>query len=124
MHRHNARMTVCAHLEEIRPVEPSGNGCVECLELGMQWVHLRRCTSCGHIGCCDNSPGRHATGHFHGEAHAIIQSFEPGEDWFWDYAAEEEVEPADLVPPLAHPLDQPTPGPVGRVPADWEERLH
>jgi Zn-finger in ubiquitin-hydrolases and other protein len=76
----------CSHLETIHDVAPSGNGCVECLELGTQWVHLRRCTECGHIGCCDNSPGRHATGHFNSVGHPIIQSFEPREDWYWCYA--------------------------------------
>jgi hypothetical protein len=80
--------TSCAHLDQIRDVAPSGNGCVECLALGMRWVHLRRCAECGHIGCCDNSPGRHATGHFHEASHPIIQSFEPGEDWFWCYVDE------------------------------------
>ena len=78
-------MSECSHLDAILPVEPSGNGCVECLALGMGWVHLRRCTSCGHIGCCDNSQGKHATAHFHGESHPLIQSYEPGEDWYWCY---------------------------------------
>jgi hypothetical protein len=75
----------CTHLEQIRDVAPSGDGCVECLQLGMQWVHLRRCTNCGHIGCCDNSPGKHATAHFGGTQHAIVQSYEPGEDWYFCY---------------------------------------
>jgi hypothetical protein len=78
----------CTHLDQIHDVTPSGNGCVECLELGWQWVHLRRCTECGHVGCCDNSRGKHATGHFHSSTHPIIQSFEPGEDWFWCYVDE------------------------------------
>jgi uncharacterized UBP type Zn finger protein len=96
-------MTVCAHLEEIRPVEPSGNGCVECLKLGMQWVHLRRCTACGHIGCCDNSPGKHATAHFHTEGHPIIQSFEPGEDWFYCYIDDVAFEMESSEPSPSHP---------------------
>jgi hypothetical protein len=78
----------CTHLDQIKDVAPSGNGCVECLRLGTRWVHLRRCTACGHIGCCDNSPERHATKHFHEIAHPIIQSFEPGEDWYWCYVDE------------------------------------
>jgi hypothetical protein len=78
----------CTHLDTIHDVAPSGNGCVECLQLGMRWFHLRRCTECGHIGCCDNSQGKHATGHFRGEGHPIVQSFEPGEDWYWCYVDE------------------------------------
>jgi uncharacterized UBP type Zn finger protein len=75
----------CAHLDHILPVAPSGNGCVECLLTGGRWVHLRRCTECGHVGCCDQSPNRHATAHAHSTSHPIIQSFEPGEDWLYCY---------------------------------------
>ena len=59
-------------------------------------MHLRRCMSCGHIGCCDNSPNRHATAHFHASAHPIIQSFEPGEDWLWCYVDEVGFEIRDV----------------------------
>jgi hypothetical protein len=58
-------------------------GCEECLRIGSRWVHLRLCLTCGHVGCCDSSPGRHARRHAYGVAHAIVQSFEPGEDWPW-----------------------------------------
>ena len=75
----------CSHLETITVVAPSGNGCVECLRDGGRWLHLRRCTACGHIGCCDQSPGRHATAHFHETSDPIIQSYEPGEDWYYCY---------------------------------------
>ena len=75
----------CAHLGEIRDVTPSANGCEECLQMGDQWVHLRLCMVCGHVGCCDSSKNKHATRHFHSTGHPIIQSFEPGEDWFWCY---------------------------------------
>ena len=75
----------CTHLDQINDVAPSGNGCVECLRDGTRWVHLRRCMECGHIGCCDNSPMKHATAHFHETSHPIIQSFEPGEDWLFCY---------------------------------------
>lgn len=78
----------CAHLESITDAAPSSDGCIDCLAVGGQWVHLRRCTECGHVGCCDNSPNRHATGHFHADGHPIIQSFEPGEDWYWCYPDE------------------------------------
>jgi hypothetical protein len=65
--------------------EPSGTGCMECLAKGSWWFHLRRCTECGHIGCCDSSPNQHATKHHHATGHPVIASFEPGERWFYDY---------------------------------------
>jgi hypothetical protein len=79
----------CVHVEGLETgVSPSGDGCVECLATGGRWVHLRRCLACGHVGCCDNSPGRHATGHANAEAHPLVQSFEPGEEWIWCYVDE------------------------------------
>jgi uncharacterized UBP type Zn finger protein len=69
-------------------VRPASAACNECLAEGLQWVHLRLCMSCGHIGCCDSSPGRHATGHFHATQHPVIKSFEPGEEWAWCYVHE------------------------------------
>ena len=69
-------------------------GCEECLASGGRWVHLRMCLSCGHVGCCDSSPGKHATGHFKGTKHALIRSAEPGEDWGWCYVEEMFIEPA------------------------------
>lgn len=75
----------CTHLDHILDVQSSGTGCVECLLIGSTWVHLRRCTECGHVGCCDNSPNRHATAHTGATKHPIIQSFEPGEEWFYCY---------------------------------------
>jgi hypothetical protein len=110
------------HVDPTAP--PSGTGCAECLETGGWWFHLRRCAQCGHIGCCDSSPSQHASKHAAATGHRIIRSFEPGEDWFWDYATEEFVTGPRLAPPEHHPLDQPTPGPRGRVPRDWESRLH
>jgi hypothetical protein len=79
----------CTHLDAARDVEPSTTqGCEDCLRLGTSWVHLRECLVCGHVGCCDNSPERHATGHFQSSGHPLIRSFEPGEDWGWCYADE------------------------------------
>ncbi len=78
--------TNCAHLGEIRDVAArTPDGCEECLAMGDEWVHLRKCLTCGHIGCCDDSRNRHATKHFHTTDHPIVQSFEPGEDWRWCY---------------------------------------
>lgn len=98
---------------------PSGTGCVECLAGGGWWVHLRRCAECGHIGCCDNSPGQHATRHQAETGHPVIQSFEPGEDWFFDYRTEEVFEGPRLPDPQSRPADQQAPGPKGRVPVNW-----
>jgi uncharacterized UBP type Zn finger protein len=75
----------CRHLDAIRPVMPSAQGCEECLASGSEWVQLRICLTCGHVGCCDSSPGKHATAHFHATGHPIMQSFEPGETWKWCY---------------------------------------
>jgi Zn-finger in ubiquitin-hydrolases and other protein len=104
--------------------EPSGSGCARCLADGGWWLHLRRCAKCGNIGCCDASPSQHASLHAHEDGHDVIRSFEPGEEWFWDYASQEFSEGPRLAPPEHHPLDQPTPGPAGRVPQDWQRHLH
>jgi Zn-finger in ubiquitin-hydrolases and other protein len=113
-------------MEEIDPsVPPSGTGCAECEASGGWWVHLRRCTKCGHIGCCDTSPAQHATAHAKSTGHRMIRSFEPGESWFWDYQTDEMYSGGpELAPPEHHPTDQPVPGPAGRVPADWQSYLH
>jgi uncharacterized UBP type Zn finger protein len=76
----------CSHIDQINDVQPSANGCEDCLAIGGRWVHLRLCLTCGHVGCCDSSPNKHATAHFHTAGHPLVQSFEPGEDWVWCYA--------------------------------------
>jgi uncharacterized UBP type Zn finger protein len=80
----------CSHLDSIEHVDlpPEVAGCEECLALGMSWVHLRMCQTCSHIGCCDNSVGKHATAHFQETRHPIIRSAQPGEDWSWCYVDE------------------------------------
>ena len=76
----------CTHLDWIRAVTASSWGCEDCLAAGRRdWVHLRVCQTCGHVGCCDSSPGRHATRHFTRRGHPIVRSYEPGEGWFWCY---------------------------------------
>jgi hypothetical protein len=105
-------------------VPPSGPGCQECTATGGWWFHLRRCAKCGHVGCCNSSPSQHASGHAAATGHRVIQSYEPGEDGFWDYVLDDEVDGPVLAPPHHHPLDQPTPGPAGRVPPNWEELLN
>jgi uncharacterized UBP type Zn finger protein len=80
---------VCGHLDAVDPdIVPSSPGCLECLQTGSPWVHLRLCLSCGHVGCCDSSPNKHATRHFRATAHPLVRSFEPGEDWWWCYVDE------------------------------------
>lgn len=103
-------------------VKPSGDGCVECLASAGWWFHLRRCAECGHIGCCDSSPQQHAQSHSKQSGHPLIQSFEPGEDWFWDYPSADYYDGPELAAPTSHPTDQPTPG--GKVPADWQQHLN
>jgi hypothetical protein len=105
---------------------PSGTGCSECEAAAPQgwWVHLRRCAACGHVGCCDSSPGQHATAHFRSSGHRYMQSFEPGEEWFYDFESEEMFLGPQLAGPTSHPEQQTAPGPSERVPADWMEHIH
>ena len=83
-------MARCAHLGSVAILDAPDDiaGCAVCLKTGGRWVHLRMCQTCGQIGCCDNSPGRHATAHHHETGHPIIRSVEPGEDWSWCYPDE------------------------------------
>jgi hypothetical protein len=94
----------CTHLDQVESVSPSGTGCVECLANGRHdWVHLRLCMTCGHVGCCDNSPGKHATGHFHSIGHPIIRSYEPRENWWWCYVDELAFDVAGAPAAPSHP---------------------
>jgi uncharacterized UBP type Zn finger protein len=80
----------CSHLDQIEVTElpESVAGCEDCLRTGGKWLHLRICVTCGHVGCCDDSPNRHATAHAHESTHPIIRSLEPGEEWCWCYQDE------------------------------------
>jgi len=76
----------CAHLAEVADVTPSTTkGCEDCLLEGSRWLHLRECLVCGHVGCCDDSPRKHAAAHYRASQHPLMRSFEPGEDWGWCY---------------------------------------
>ena len=75
----------CSHLSFVKTAEPRTAGCEECLQLGDEWIHLRLCRTCGHVGCCDDSKNRHATKHYHATQHPIMTSFEPRENWSWCY---------------------------------------
>jgi CPA1 family monovalent cation:H+ antiporter len=79
----------CDHLDSTPPVPPTAPGedlvCEECVAAGVHWVSLRRCLTCGYVACCDSSPLRHSTEHFHDTTHPVMQSAQPGEDWRWCY---------------------------------------
>lgn len=75
----------CSHLDEIREVAPSSDGCEDCLKIGDTWFHLRLCRTCGHVACCDTSKNRHASAHVKETEHPIVESFQPGEDWMYCY---------------------------------------
>jgi uncharacterized UBP type Zn finger protein len=83
-------MPTCTHLDRITVVDlpEEIRGCEDCLATGGRWVHLRMCQSCGHIGCCDSSPNRHASGHARDSGHPVARSAEPGEEWSWCYEDE------------------------------------
>jgi phosphoenolpyruvate-protein phosphotransferase len=90
----------CEHAAKVKPVPPrTPTGCEECRAAGMSWVHLRLCLTCGHVGCCDSSPGRHATRHAQATSHPVIASYEPGERWAWCYTDQVGV----ALPPQAVP---------------------
>ncbi len=99
-------MAACTHLDSVTVTElpDSVAGCEECLKSGDVWLHLRICLECGHVGCCDDSPNRHATAHHHSSGHPLIRSLEPGERWSWCYVDElalliPEIRGATRIPP-------------------------
>jgi uncharacterized UBP type Zn finger protein len=83
-------MATCTHLDHVlvTHLPEEVDGCADCLAIGGAWLHLRICLECGQVGCCDDSPNRHASAHAHGNGHPIIRSIEPGEDWSWCYPDE------------------------------------
>lgn len=110
----------CAHVDTVKDVSPiTPGGCGDCLETGGTWVHLRLCLECGHVGCCDNSPGKHATLHYHDTNHPVMRSFEANENWGWCYVHELFLEPAPQASAAAsRPSAQPAmPNDLGGRPA-------
>ncbi|QAY72814.1 hypothetical protein ET445_05110 [Agromyces protaetiae] len=103
------------------PPPPQGTECRDCLALDGWWFHLRRCVECGHIGCCDSSPMQHARNHAYETGHRVATSFEPGEDWFWDYFDDASAKRVPLPPPESRPDEQSVPG--GNAPPNWRELL-
>ncbi|MGV8985329.1 MAG: UBP-type zinc finger domain-containing protein [Cypionkella sp.] len=94
----------CTHLGAIAIVTPGTLGCEECLKVGGWWVHLRLCRTCGHVGCCDDSPGKHATGHFHASGHPIIEGYDPPEGWGWCYVDKRFVDLGSNTTPQRGPI--------------------
>ena len=78
----------CEHVKDLHDVTPNSDVCEECQKMGDTWVQLRLCEVCGHVGCCDSSKNKHATQHYHDTGHAVIKSFEPGQDWGYCYVDE------------------------------------
>jgi uncharacterized UBP type Zn finger protein len=103
-------MNSCAHLDQVQITQlpESVDGCEECLKTGDPWLHLRICLECGKVGCCDNSPNRHATAHAHGSSHPLIRSLEPGETWSWCY-----IDEAAMEIPEVHGETRIPPSPLG-----------
>ena len=94
----------CTHLGFIRKVKPSALGCEECLQIGSPWVHLRLCRMCGHVGCCDDSPNRHATAHFHATQHPIVEAYDPPDGWGWCYIDGTFIDLGDDTTPQIGPI--------------------
>jgi hypothetical protein len=103
-------MATCTHLDHVHVTElpESVDGCEECLAMGGAWLHLRICLECGHVGCCDSSPGKHATAHEQGTGHPIIRSLEPGETWSWCF-----LDQVGLLLPDVHGSTRIPPSPLG-----------
>jgi uncharacterized UBP type Zn finger protein len=91
----NAMAQECTHLDQIKVTSTDKDYCEECIKTGDPWVHLRMCLSCGHVGCCDSSPNKHASKHFKSSEHPLVRSIQPGETWVWCYV--DEVMPGELV---------------------------
>ena len=99
-------MPSCTHLDHVHIAQlpDAVDGCEECLAAGDPWLHLRICLECGHVGCCDDSPNRHATAHATTTGHPIIRSLQPGEDWSWRFVDDiplliEGIEGETRIPP-------------------------
>ena len=105
-------------------IPPSGPGCVECEATAGWWFHLRRCVTCGHVGCCDSSPSQHASRHARADGHPIAGSFEPGEDWYWITSRRTSSRDRCSRRRSTIRSTRPSRAREDRVPADWEDHLH
>lgn len=84
--------TTCTHLDQVGDIGPGEDVCPACVAIGSEWLHLRQCRICGNTACCDTSPNKHATAHFHETAHPIMQTLEEGQDWSWCFVDRETLE--------------------------------
>ena len=107
-----------------RDSKAKANGCEDCLKTGGWWLHLRRCAERGYIGCCDSSPGQYAANHAALMNHSIAASFEPSQNWFYDYRKKKVLRGPRLLVPRWRPESQPAPGSEGRVRPNWGSLLH
>jgi uncharacterized UBP type Zn finger protein len=85
----------CTHLEQIKVTTTDKDYCEECVKIDSPWVHLRMCLTCGHVGCCDSSPNKHASKHSRLTGHPLVRSIQPGETWVWCYV--DEMMPGEVV---------------------------
>ena len=85
----------CTHLDQVAEVGPGADVCAACVAIGSEWLHLRQCRICGNTACCDSSPNRHATAHFHETGHPIMWTLEEGQDWSWCFVDRETLEQDD-----------------------------
>lgn len=94
MSNQNPKNAQCVHIDNVDMSKNEGNtkGCEECEKSGSNWVQLRLCLTCGHVGCCDSSPNKHSTKHFHQNQHPLIKSYEPGQNWKWCFVDETMIE--------------------------------
>ena len=97
-------MKSCEHLEDLTasdfPAIETPAACEDCLSEGTEWVELRECRTCGHVGCCDSSPRKHATSHFTKTEHPVMRSVMPDDTWTWCYvhSAQGTLNPASARP--------------------------
>lgn len=97
-------IAACSHFDAIQDVTPSALGCEECLQTGTKWVHLRLCRTCGHVGCCEQSPNKHALKHFQALGHPIIEGYDPPQGWGWCYVDKTYVDLGDRTTPQRGPI--------------------
>src|SRR5215218_1344528 len=114
----------CTHIAGVQTVTPSALGCEECLQSGSEWLHLRICRSCGHVGCCDDSPNKHATAHFHATGHPVIEGYDPPEGWGWCYVDEVMLDLSERATPHNGPIPRYHPSNnLAKLPFDFSVRV-
>jgi hypothetical protein len=97
-------MSTCSHADEVRDVTPSARGCEECLKSGSYGCTCGCAADAAYVGCCDSSPNRHATKHFHDTGHPVIEGYDPPEGWGWCYIHEIWLDLSDRMTPQLGPI--------------------